>query len=53
MRVQSVRDVSGLRTAQSIQKKIFGVFCEDLCRIEELRELAAQIGVKPFPEQHK
>jgi hypothetical protein len=45
-RRQEVQDVSGLRTAESIQKKIFAPLCEYLCRSEEPRERAIQIGVK-------
>jgi hypothetical protein len=46
--MQKVRDVSGLRIAESIQKKMFALLREYLCRSEELPEQPAQIGIKSF-----
>jgi hypothetical protein len=51
--MQSVLDVSRLRTAESIQKKIFAFLCEFLRRSEDSRELVIQIGLKSFHQQHK
>jgi hypothetical protein len=46
--VQWVPNVSGLWPSESIQKKFLTLWCEYLCRSEELRKLAVQIGVIPF-----
>jgi hypothetical protein len=51
--VQLVHDMSGLWTAESIQKTIFALSSEHLCRSEGSRERAVQIDLKHFHEQHK
>jgi hypothetical protein len=51
--MQQVRDVSGLWTAESLQKEILAHLCECFRRSEEPRELAVHIGVKSLHERHK
>jgi hypothetical protein len=46
--MQEVHGASGLLTDKSIQKKIFALLSEDLCRSEESRQRAVQVSVKPF-----
>jgi hypothetical protein len=47
--MHSVDAVSGLRTAESIQKKIFALLWEYFRRSEGSRELAIQIGLESLP----